>query len=198
MRFIRRHIGVAILALVAAVAAWLVFLWDALLYAVGENGPDYYSFSDYVKYRDAQQSVGGWAIGVGYALLAGALVAAAAVLRRRAGPVWAAVVALAAVGAIALPAVVPAHLSRAERGKDAAFFHTPGPGDACFLYAVERFGTAETVDPHSPKLCVRLSRHVSSSELENELSQSGVRPYDAVSEGDIDAVSRSWWENTPP
>jgi hypothetical protein len=198
MHFIRRHIGVAILTLVAAVAAWLVFLSDALLYAIGENGPDYYSFSDYVKYRDAQKGVGGWTIGVGYALLAGALVAAAAVVRRRAGPAWASVIALAAVGAIALPALVPAHLARAERGKDAAFFHTPGPGDACFLYAVERFGTAETVDPDSPKLCVRLRRHVNATELENELSESGVRPYDEVSEGDIDAVATSWWENTPP
>ena len=142
--------------------------------------------------------MGGWTIGVGYALLAGALVAAAAVVRRRAGPAWASVIALAAVGAIALPALVPAHLPRAERGKDAAFFHTPGPGDACFLYAVERFGTAETVDPDSPKLCVRLRRHVNATELENELSESGVRPYDEVSEGDIDAVATSWWENTPP
>ena len=66
----RAAVATAVLAAVAAGATWLVFVVDAIFYAIGENGPEYYDFSAYQEYRDLTTD-GLWfvPISLGYAAL---------------------------------------------------------------------------------------------------------------------------------
>ena len=77
----------AVLAAVAAGATWLVFVVDAIFYAIGENGPEYYDFSTYQEYRDLTTD-GLWfvPISLGYAALTTALALGAAAAWRRVHP----------------------------------------------------------------------------------------------------------------
>jgi hypothetical protein len=77
-----------VMAVLAAVAAtWLVFVVDAIFYAIGENGPEYYDFSTYQEYRDLTTD-GLWfvPISLGYAALTTALALGAAAAWRRVHP----------------------------------------------------------------------------------------------------------------
>jgi hypothetical protein len=186
-----RHPLLAGLAGCASTAAWLLFAFDWMLYAVGENGPAYYSFSTYVEYRRAVEGLGGVAIGLGYALLAGAVVVGATVLSRRAGRGWAVATAPIVVGAVALPALVPGVLPRVEHGRDPVLhlshgpYKDPGTGmtTVCFHYGVERLGAGPDAVGNDPELCVRRRHRMNAYELSEELNDSGIRPRDKVPGG---------------
>jgi hypothetical protein len=180
-----RRRAIAGLAGVAAAMTWVLFLFESALYSVGEYGPEYYSFSDYVKYRDAIDSVWGVPIGCGYAVLAGALVVVGALLSRRWGRGWALASAPVVAAAVALPLIVPDVLPRVEYGKDPVFYMShANPTKACFIYGVERPGFDHDNPPNDPELCLsRLRGRPKVHDLELELNESGVRPYDHVPHG---------------
>ena len=105
---------------------WLVFVVDAIFYAIGESGPEYYDFSTYQEYRDLTTD-GLWfiPISLGYAALTTALALGAAVAWRRVHPALGAALAAAACVAVVLPAEVPSRLSRVEYGQDPVLYAEP-------------------------------------------------------------------------
>jgi|SRR5215207_121641 len=208
-----RVLRLAVLAGGAGAISWFVFGFESLLYSTRENGPAYYSFSDYVEYRNAPSEP----IGVGYALLTAALVVATALVdggRRVA-------LALVAAGSVALPVVVPAALSRAEYGKDPVF-HTPtsyedptsGRPVVCIAYGVQRIG-ADPTTGDQPDLCFQLTdrstvpRLVTGRplaldpdtpyRLAEALNESGIRPRDPVGSLDLNGIEivSATWSGTP-
>jgi hypothetical protein len=187
-----RRLDVAILAGVAAVATWLVFLSDWVIYSIGENGPVYYAFSAYAKYRDAVDGFAGLVVGAGYALLAASVVVAGALLARRSRVVWV-IAAPAMICATVLPALVPSVLPRVEWGKDRVLYEVPAvAGDACFNYGVEVPGRRAAV--RKPTLCVLLRSGIDRDEAWLQLNEAGIEPYDDV---DVDAVARAHWLGRP-
>jgi hypothetical protein len=218
-----RATAASVAAGAAAAATWLVFAFDWLVYSVSEGGPSYYPFSDYVEYRRAQDD-GGVAIGLGYALLAGLLVAATAALPRRVGRWWGLAAVLAAAGAIALPVAVPAALPRFEYGKDPVFRlsrepyedSVTGQLEVCFLYGIERPGLMPPTEKAEPELCLELERNATARRLirnpapidpdkpsvydpVEQLNESGTRPYDQVDDLGTDGleVVQAEWPNAP-
>jgi hypothetical protein len=173
----------AVLAGVAAAATWVLFSFDWLDYSLDETRPSYYPHSDYVEYRSALDGGAGLAIGLGYALLTGSLVALSEATRRRKGPGWASVPVLLALGAVALPLLVPAALPRAEYGKDPVF-HVSDAGQVeyqpffpkvCFFYGVER--SPEPVGgPEDPELCLEFRPTPAGRALVRESLPTGDQP----------------------
>lgn len=207
-----RGLRVAVLAGGAGAVTWFVFGFESLLYSTRENGPVYYSFSDYVEYRNAPSEP----IGVGYAVLTAALVIGAAL----AGRGRRVALALAAAGSIALPVAVPAALPRAEYGKDPVF-HTPtsyedptsGRPVVCLAYGVQRIGVdPTTVD--EPDLCFQLPDRSTAPRLvtgrplvldpdtprrlAKALNESGIRPRDPLENIDLDGIEivHATWSGT--
>jgi hypothetical protein len=186
-----RRPGVAWLAACATAATWVIFAFDWLLYDLDDTRPQYYSFSDYVQYRDAIEGVAGVAIGVGYALLAGLLAAAAARLGRR----WALLTVPGVAGAIALPLIVAALLPRAEYGKARVFYAVSRVADnACFKYGVERPDDEQSDDP---TLCLTAGSEVETYALARELNESGIRPYEDPDDLGIDGAGLARWSKDP-
>ena len=157
----------AVLAAVAAGATWLVFVIDAILYAVGENEGEYYDFSAYQEYRDLVTD-GLWfiPISLGYAALTTALALGAAVAWRRVHPALGVVLGAAACVAVFLPMEVPSRLSRVEYGQDPVLYAEPGAGGriqevrgrpmTCIAYGVEGVYPPGATDPAPPRqrLCI--------------------------------------------
>jgi hypothetical protein len=144
-----------------------------------------------VEYRQAMEGPWGVAAAVGYAALAGTLVVGTSLLARRAGAWWALPAGLAAAASIALPALVPAALPRAEYGKDAVWhasdggpYEDPATGwtNVCFVHGVE--GAEPAAGPAGPSLCLQLENAppeaVSAYDLAEQLNDSGTRPYDQL------------------
>jgi hypothetical protein len=177
----------AVLAGAAAAATWLVFVVDALLYAVGENGPDYYEFSTYEEYRDVANE---WpwfaAVALGYAILSAGLTLATAVVWRRVHPSAGAPIAVAAAVAVALPMIVPGKLPRVEYGKDPVLYSDPqrqsvvepvlGRQMVCIAYGVQGIYQPGTLDPVPPRERLCLPVHESAIRV----SPTGVRHYDVT------------------
>jgi hypothetical protein len=204
----RPALVIAVLAAVAAAGAWLVFLLDGLFYALGENGPTYYDFSPYQRYRDVTASGWFFPISLGYALLAAGLALAAAVVWRRVHPSAGLVIAAAACVAVVLPGVVPQHLDRVEYGVDPVLHLAKGDvrsgPDAgrftpCFQYSVEGqyLPNGEPADPTPPPtLCVHVSGDPSFiRDLERELNAAGIEPHELPSGVEVDGleVGRASW-----
>ncbi|HEX2233720.1 MAG TPA: hypothetical protein VHG69_10190 [Thermoleophilaceae bacterium] len=209
----RARVGwIAALAGAAAAATWVLFAYEWLSYSLSENQPSYYPHSDYIEYRRAVDGGPGLAIGLGYSLLAGTLVAMGYAAFRWKGPGLAMISALLALGAVALPLLVPAVLPRAEYGKDPVFYLSRGPpiedpatGTArlCVMYGVERPGPDPPGRRSDPELCLdfrltRVSRRLvrdpspvsvdrlSVYDIQDELNESDVRPQDPVDPDLID------------
>jgi hypothetical protein len=172
----------ALFAGAVAAITWVLFALELLFYSLDENRPGYYPHSDYEEYRRALDGAAtAVAAGIGYALLAGSLVAFAEIVRRRRGPVAGAVAVVAALYATALPLVVPAALPRDEFGKDPVFYVShagnvefqPYFPKVCFAYGVER-SPAESVGRKADPT------------LQDELNESEVRPLDPVDADTID------------
>lgn len=157
----------AVLAAVAAGATWLVFVVDAIFYAIGENGPEYYDFSTYEEYRDLTTD-GLWIvpISLGYAALSTALALGAAVAWRRVHAWLGVALGVAACIAVVLPAEVPSRLSRVEYGKDPVLYAESDAGGrieevrgrpmTCIAYGVQGVYLPGAVDPAPPqeRLCI--------------------------------------------
>jgi hypothetical protein len=153
------------LTIAAAVLAWLIFEYDALMYAVSENGPDYYSFSGYMRYRDALKNDFLFVIaGPAYALLAAVLTLGAVTAQLRHGRGFVLVLAVLACVAVVLPVLVPALLSHEERGHDPIFTAegTPYVSSSsslvivCFKRAVE-VSEPDPLETAGPQLCLTLA-----------------------------------------
>ncbi len=208
----------AVLAGDATAATWLVFVVDALLYAIGENGPDYYEFSTYEEYRDVANE---WpwfaAVALGYAILSAGLTLATAVVWRRVHPSVGAAITVAATVAVALPGIVPSELPRVEYGKDPVLYSDPeraslvvpvlGRPMVCIAYGVQGVYLPGTLDPAPPQehLCipvresaVRVSptgdRHYDYEalyRLVTELNDAGVEPKDSLPDVEAEGLEPS-------
>jgi hypothetical protein len=216
----------ALLAGAIAAVTWVAFALDRVFYSVLENQPSYYPHSDYVEYRRALEGLAGIALGVGYAVLAGSLVAVAELVRRRRGPAAGAAAGTGALFAMALPLAVPAALPRDEYGKDAVFYVSdagnvefqPYFPKVCFAYGIQR-PPAETLGgPEDPEVCLefrptRVSRALVEESLpsedqptvydvQNELNESDLRPLDPVEPSVIDIegleLERAQWTGASP
>lgn len=157
----------AVLAAVATGATWLVFVVDAIFYAIGENGPEYYDFSTYEEYRDLTTD-GLWIvpISLGYAALSTALALGAAVAWRRVHAWLGVALGVAACIAVVLPAEVPSRLSRVEYGKDPVLYAESDAGGrieevrgrpmTCIAYGVQGVYLPGAVDPapRQERLCI--------------------------------------------
>jgi len=212
--------GVAVLAL----AATIVFGLDQLSYGLSENGPSYYPFSAYMRYREALHGVGATAALVVYAALSAAL-AVGAVLAHRKRRLVAIPLGLLALASPALPLAVAAGLPRSEYGKDAVLHLAAGswppvsesaPIAPCFEYSVQ---TPEYSGPGvrevPPTLCVELKltpnarklsntddedRHATIYDVIEDLNRQGIKPYDRPTDLDLDGIeiSHAWWQGKHP
>lgn len=213
----------------ATVATWLVFLWDGIASALSENGPEFYRWSTYVKYREFVYDE--WpraaAVGAGYMALAATLaIVAPLAFRRGKEPLGVLLGGLACL-AVALPAMLPALLPRAEWGKDPVFSISPGriseggggyPPGVCLLYGVQKAGEPDvqsTVPGKVPaELCLalhptpeahRLTRgpvdfdEPSIYDLANAVNEAGVEPYDELDPFEVEGVQvqEARWTNPP-
>ena len=204
-----RATAVAALSLIAGG----VFAFDDTVYSISEGGPEYYTFSPYMRYRRLDGA--GLALTVlAYQLAPAALLTAAFAIghseRRRWLPPLPSILALAAV---ALPLLAPATLPRTEYGKDPVL-HVAGPAslprpgapyvESCFLYGVERIGvSAPDSGAATARLCLHLAdtpeaRQLVSVDYEEgaptiydiayALNTDGVEPFDQPQEIDIDGL----------
>lgn len=210
----RAAVVTAILAAVAAGATWLVFVVEAIFYALGENGPEYYDFSTYQEYRDLTTD-GLWfvPISLGYAALTTGLALGAAVAWRRVHPFLGVALAAAACVAVFLPAEVPSRLSRVEYGKDAVLYAEPEAGGrvqevrgrpmTCIAYGVQGvYLPGGDPAPPEERLCIPVSKDAILAnpsgrryyELQafhrvvEELNEAGVRPRERPPELDADGL----------
>jgi hypothetical protein len=211
----RAAVVTAVLAGVAAGATWLVFVVDAIFYAIGESGPEYYDFSTYQEYRDLTTD-GLWfvPISLGYAALTTALALSAAVAWRRVHPFLGVALAAAACVAVVLPAEVPSRLSRVEYGKDAVLYAEPeragrveevrGRPMTCIAYGVQGVYLPGADDPAPPeeRLCIPVRedailtnpsgrRHYERQTFHRvveELNEAGVRPRELPPELDAEGL----------
>ena len=200
----RASVVTAVLAAVAAGATWLVFVIDAVLYAVGENEGEYYDFSTYQEYRDLTTD-GLWfiPISLGYAALTTALALGAAVAWRRVHPFLGVALGAAACVAVFLPAEVPSRLSRVEYGQDPVLYAEPGAGGrieevrgrpmTCIAYGVQGVYRPATGDPVPPRerLCIPVGEDYEPQTLHRvveELNEAGVRPRERPPELDAEGL----------
>jgi hypothetical protein len=199
----------------AAAATWLVFSFDWFAYHLDETRPLYYPFSPYAEYRRSLQGDSAFSIGIGYSLLAGCLVAAAACLYERAHPATWTIAALIAAGSVTLPAVVPAALPRTEYAKDPVYYVSQpayedinsGRVGVCVAYGVDRGAPAGLMSDDDKELCFEFeptpqARRLvkgDASVLIDELNESRVRPYDRVEDLDAEGLEivRSAWRDVP-
>ena len=175
------------LAGLAGAAAFLAFVLEWLLYAVGEYDGDYYGFSTYMEYRNALDSWAGFVAALGYGLLAAGLALAAGIVWRRVHPAAGVALAAAACVAVVLPAEVPSRLDRVEYGQDPVLHPVRGHS-GCFEYSVEGVYPARQ-GPSPPTLCVRLQgRSVKARKVAEELNDSGIEPYEIPDSIDVEGV----------
>jgi hypothetical protein len=173
------------LAGLAGGAAFLAFVFEWLLYAVGEFEGEYYDFSSYIEYRHALDSWTGFVAAVGFGLLAGGLALAAGVLWRRVHPAAGLVLAAAACVAVVLPWELPSRLDRVEYGQDPVLHPVRG-GEGCLEYSVEGIYPAPT-GPF-PTLCVRFRGNATNRAVAEELNDSGIEPREIPESIDLEGV----------
>jgi hypothetical protein len=162
----------------AAGAAAFAYMVERLFYAVGEYEGEYYDFSAYVKYRDAQEGWLGIAAVGGYALLAGALAFAAGIAWRRVHRAAGVALAAAACVAVVLPLEVPGRLDRVEYGVDPVF-HPVRRGSTCLKYSVEGVYPVPPESRTAPTLCLHLrgvDRAKDAQKVADELNDFGFKP----------------------
>lgn len=205
----------AVLAAVATGATWLVFVVDAIFYAIGENGPEYYDFSTYEEYRDLTTD-GLWfvPISLGYAALTTALALGAAVAWRRVHAWLGVALGVAACIAVVLPAEVPSRLSRVEYGKDPVLYAESDAGGrieevrgrpmTCIAYGVQGVYLPGAVDPapRQERLCIpvredallispsgrRYYERQTFHRVVEELNEAGLAPRERPPELDADGL----------
>jgi hypothetical protein len=197
----RPAVVTAVLAGLAAGLTWVVFVIEGALYALGENGPEYYDFSAYSEYRELTGDLIWFIpISLGYAALTTALALGAAVVWRRVHPSLGVALAAAACVAVFLPAKVPSELDRVEYGKDRVLHplrdsdrerpYATAPTTSCFEYSVEGL-YPPAPESSGPVLCLDLrsdGSRVTRVQVADELNDSGLEPYDVPDSVDLDGI----------
>lgn len=147
-----------------AVAAWLVLQIDWAISTVGDMGPDYPPTSTYGRYREelTDDRLRAFAASA-WALVTGAIAVAALVARRRDDGLFG-MLAVAALAAVATPAVLPSLLSRTP--SDELRFHTDSAQysdlgrltvTACFDAMTYQSESDDELGPTGSKLCLDLT-----------------------------------------
>lgn len=218
----RRAWGLGALAATVGVAAAVLFAIDQLDYALTENGPLYYSFSPYVRYRRELVEDHGVLLALAYALAPATLVVGSGLAGRRWRPAGA-VLAVAAVVTVALPLFVASALPRSEYGKDAVLHTadllgsspTAGPIWVCLQYGVEGLDETAAAVQAPPTLCMELRRtaeairlasesgpdrdEVSTYDIASELNRRGFEPFEVPTDLELRGIDvvRAYWVGNP-